>query len=727
MTGENFWVADGLRFSDGPSGLRFQTGAGDSIGLKKAVPATSFPSHSALACSFNRQLCELVGGLIGEEAASYGADVLLAPAINIRRCPLNGRNFEYFSEDVYLTGELASAFVRGVQSFGVGACVKHFAANNKECGRSVSDSVISERTLREVYLAPFEKVIKTSSPAAVMTSYNKLNGEYCSQNSRLIGGILRGEWGFKGFTVSDWGGVMDRPASLKAGLDLEMPRCEFSAGEIVSAWERGELTGEEAEESLARLSAARSAINPKKGVCDLNDHAQKAAEAAAECAVLLKNDGVLPLKEGVKFALFGSSAADCPVQGGGSSGVTHNLRVESLRGVFGAQSGFAGYSPKFSRSLIKKCDVAICCLHVGGDNEGLDKRALTISKRDKKLLSKLSACGKKSICILVSGGAADTSWDSGVNALMYFPLCGRGFAEAAKRLIFGQTSPSGRLAETFFNTPEELPYVATFNQSPYYVRYTEGLNVGYRYYLANGLKPKYPFGFGLSYSSFECFDIAFCREKITFNVKNTGKMPSAFVFQSYMRYPDDANMSSPVLCGFTKIFLGAGQTARAEILLEAPRSFDTSSGNFVTVDGEYEVTLSSDCLTHIARSTVYFEGVKSVPPDTFAGQPQMHRLTKNKRGRVIATPDTPFYELKNSRALLVRLFVKGTVYFTRNNPTLGGTLLYAPLRMGAQFARFNARQAEGLYMLFNGRYFRGAYRILTKNKRPKAANHKEKL
>lgn len=730
ITGQNFWCAAGMRFADGPAGLRVQKGSGDSMGLNKSMPATCFPSHTALACSWNRQLTQTVAEAMGREAIAYGVDVLLAPAINIKRSPYNGRNFEYFSEDAYLSGELGTSFVNGVQSTGVGACVKHFAANNKELGRSVADSQVTERTLYELYFPAFEAVVQNAHPVAIMTSYNKLNGVYCNHNKWLLTQVLREQWGFQGFVVSDWGGSYDRVLAVKAGADLEMPAFPRSAEELVKAYESGKISGEEIEACANRLKEASARKKPPKTQYSTQKHAKIAFDAACESHILLKNENALPLNTGARVAVFGGAAKDAPVQGGGSSHVMHGKKVESLLSALKENftvTGFVGGYKKLNskgRKLIEKADAVIVCLAAyEGDHEGKDKDKLTLPENQLKLIKSLYGCGKKVICLLVSGGAIDTSWDDCVNALLYLPLAGEGAFSAAAQILCGKINPSGRLAESFFNNPDELPSTKQFNKSQYYTQYAEGCAVGYRHYLAAGLSPKYAFGHGLCYTRFTFLKPCATPSGVELTVTNSGEQAGAEVVQIYLEFPSAANAISPVLVGFEKVFLKAGESKKINIPFTRKtfRSYDISAHKWVTVSGEYSIHIAKSSQNFVFTLPIYIEGDSlGAPADTiFFSAPAEYPITRNKRGRVIAEFSTPFCELQNSKALLVRLMVKCALHFTRKNPTVSGTMRYTTLGSVANMAAFNLRQTEGLLNIFNGQYLRGIYKLLTKNKRKK--------
>lgn len=733
VSGKNFWRTHGfkeegvksIRFSDGPAGLRFQfESKSDSMGLNKSVPATCFPAHSALACSFNRDLARGVGKRIGEEGAHFGTDVILAPAVNIKRSPLCGRNFEYFSEDPYLSGILGGEYICGVQSSGVGACIKHYCANNKELGRTVSDSVVDERTLREIYLTSFEIAVKSAKPNAVMSAYNRLNGVFCNENKRLITDILRGEWGFEGVVVSDWGGTHDRVSAIKAGADLEMPGCKFSVDEIDFAVKRGNLSEEELSlcaDRIIKLSQEQTV----KADCDFNEHSDYAVKCAEECAVLLKNDGALPLKQGEKIALFGEFAKNPVYQGGGSSHVCPT-EITRLLDCAAQDLRFCGYARGFKGEkkdgrLLKKAvklargtDVLIVSVGLSaGDAEGLDRESVTLPESQTELLKALRATGKKIIAVLSCGGAVETDWDAGVNALLFAGLSGQGGAAAVWNILVGKANPSGRLAETFPLKIEDSPAAEYFNKDPYYTVYGEGMNVGYRYFRAKN--KKYPFGFGLSYTEFEYSDLVINGTGAQFTLTNVGGKDGAEAVQMYIEYPRAAN-SRFQLKGFSKIYLKAGESRRIEIPFDeySFRSFDVSSGKWLVVSGEYKIFVGSSSENlPLCAVTEKSGDCEFLPEADVSGlMPAPYPFETDKNGRITVNAHTPIAAIVNSRAVLVRLFVRLMLRFAKKHPTVYGTMRYAHVRTCAQFVKFDSARAEGLYDFFNGKYFKGIWKML---------------
>ena len=744
LSGKSFWQTqdykeagiESITFSDGPSGLRVQDGKSDSMGLNASKASTCFPAHSALACSFNTELVNGVGVALGAEAAHFGVNILLAPAINIKRNPLNGRNFEYFSEDPYLSGVMGREYISGVQSNGVGACVKHFAANNKELGRTVYDSAVGARTLREIYLTPFEIAVKGAKPAAVMTAYNRLNGAYCNENKWLLSEVLRGEWGHDGIVISDWGGTYNRVDAVKAGADLEMPLCRFSEKELLDSIKLGELTKGELDLCAERIINLSDKLNGTKisAECDFEKNAAFAERCAEECAVLLKNDGVLPLNN-KKFALIGDIAQNA-VQGGGSSKV-NPTQVATLLQCFENEENFVGFERgynqkgKKSKKLIKKAlklaqnaDIIICAVGISaGEAEGVDRENIRLAENQIELLTALKSTGKKIVAVLSCGGAVETDWDESLNALLLAGLNGQGGAKAVKRLLFGEICPSGKLAETFPHKLEDLPSTQYFAENPYKVEYKEGMRVGYR-----GLTgAKYPFGFGLSYTQFGYSDaqIGYLKSSkmpdfLSFFIKNEGNFDGAEAAQLYIEYPENAHSPKLQLKGFTKVFLKVGESARVQIPFDeySFRSFDTVSGKWVTVGGKYKIYVGASSEDLRLCGEVEIEGVDGVPPaDSESVTAKEYVIHRNKKGRVIADFTTPFSELKNSRGALGRLATRIAFAITKNNPTANGTMRYVTLRTAAQFAKFGSRRASGLVDIFGGKACRGIGKLIRGEKK----------
>lgn len=647
LAGESHWKTyaapsagiPSLFLSDGPHGLRKQEGAQDCMGIAESRPATCFPTASALACSFDPELVERVGAAIGEEARRQGVDVVLGPGVNIKRHPLCGRNFEYFSEDPVVSGELGAAMVRGIQSRGVGACLKHFAANSQEHARMVSDSVVDERTLRELYLAPFEHVVRHARPWSVMTAYNKLNGVYCSEHEWLLREALRGEWGFDGAVVSDWGAMSSSVASVRAGLDLCMPGPRRDhARALVEAVRSGELEEgcvNEAASHIERLARRVKACQAEGSIggapaLSLTDeefyraHADLAREAAAQSAVLLKNDGVLPLNPDAKVAVIGAFARMPRYQGSGSSRINPKIidniwyRLEQ-RGV--AAEYADGCDPTTgdaderqlleAETLAARSDVAVVVagLPARYESEGFDRKLMVMPRGMRELIDRICAANPRTVVVLQGGAPMEMPWCDNPAAILLMYLSGCQGGGAAVDVLVGDVNPSGKLAETW---PVDLAQTAlgtTYPDMDNEVFYREGPFVGYRYYDAVDVEPAFPFGHGESYTEFAYEGLEVKAHEgastegplefdVSFTLRNIGPRIGAEVAQVYIA-PISEVVPPPCpvqwLAGFAKIELEPGGERQVVLHLDetAFRKWDASLHRWRVYPGEYEVHVAS--------------------------------------------------------------------------------------------------------------------------------------
>ena len=614
LAGESHWKTHtspnagipSLFLSDGPHGLRKQEGAQDCMGIAESRPATCFPTASALACSFDPELVERVGAAIGEEARRQGVDVVLGPGVNIKRHPLCGRNFEYFSEDPVVSGRLGAAMVRGIQSRGVGACLKHFAANSQEHARMVSDSVVDERTLRELYLAPFEYVVRHARPWSVMTAYNKLNGVYCSEHEWLLREVLRGEWGFDGAVVSDWGAMSSSVASVRAGLDLCMPGLRRDhARALVEAVRSGNLEEgcvSEAASHIERLARRAKACQAKGSVggaseSSLSDeefyraHADLAREAAAQSAVLLKNDGVLPLNLNARVAVIGAFARMPRYQGSGSSRINPKIidniwyRLEQ-RGV--AAEYADGYDPTTgdaderqlleAEALAARSDVALVVagLPARYESEGFDRKLMIMPRGMRELIDRVCTANPRTVVVLQGGAPMEMPWRDRPAAILLMYLSGCQGGGAAVDVLVGDVNPSGKLAETWPVDSAQTALGTTYPDMDNEVFYREGPFVGYRYYDAVDVEPAFPFGHGESYTEFAYEGLEVKAHEgastegplefdVSFTLRNIGPRIGAEVAQVYIA-PTSEVVPPPCpvqwLAGFAKIELEPGGSAR---------------------------------------------------------------------------------------------------------------------------------------------------------------------
>ena len=647
LAGESHWKTyaapsagiPSLFLSDGPHGLRKQEGAQDCMGIAESRPATCFPTASALACSFDPELVERVGAAIGEEARRQGVDVVLGPGVNIKRHPLCGRNFEYFSEDPVVSGELGAAMVRGIQSRGVGACLKHFAANSQEHARMVSDSVVDERTLRELYLAPFEHVVRHARPWSVMTAYNKLNGVYCSEHEWLLREVLRGEWGFDAAVVSDWGAMSSSVASVHAGLDLCMPGPRRDhARALVEAVRSGELEEDcvnEAASHIERLARRVKACQAEGSIggapaLSLTDeefyraHADLAREAAAQSAVLLKNDGVLPLNPDAKVAVIGAFARMPRYQGSGSSRINPKIidniwyRLEQ-RGV--AAEYADGCDPTTgdaderqlleAETLAARSDVAVVVagLPARYESEGFDRKLMVMPRGMRELIDRICAANPRTVVVLQGGAPMEMPWREGPAAILLVYLSGCQGGGAAVDVLVGDVNPSGKLAETWPVDLAQTALGATYPDMDNEVLYREGPFVGYRYYDAVDVEPAFPFGHGMSYTEFAYEGLGVkvrvdapaevpLEVEVSFTLRNIGSRTGAEVAQVYIA-PTSGAVPPPCpvqwLAGFAKIELEPGEERRVVLSLDetAFRKWDASLRRWCVYPGRYEVRVAS--------------------------------------------------------------------------------------------------------------------------------------
>lgn len=588
-----------IMVSDGPHGLRKQAEKGDHLGIDNSVPSTCFPSGATLACSWDRALVTEVGRALGRECQAEGVSILLGPAANIKRSPLCGRNFEYLSEDPYLTGEMASAHISGVQSQGVGTSMKHYAVNNQEHRRLSVSADVDERALREIYLTGFEIAVKKTQPWTIMCSYNKVNGEYASQHKYLLTDILKNEWGHEGFVVSDWGAVCDRVAGLAAGMELEMPG---SAGvndkKIIEAVRNGTLDEHVLDDCVERiLKIIFKAVENKKPVAifDKDAHHALARKVASECMVLLKNeDNILPLKKSGRIAVIGKFAETPRYQGGGSSHVNPtrvDRPIDAIR--ISAQDAIMDYAPGFelendtlcedmlkeATSIAASADVAIIFagLPDSYESEGYDRTHLDLPPNQNAVIKAISAVQKNLVVVLSNGSPVVMPWLGEVKGVIEGYLGGQASGGAIADILFGDVNPSGKLAETFPIKLSDNPSYINFPGVNDHVNYAEGIFVGYRYYDKVDRDVLFPFGHGLSYTSFAYTDMTVEKDeiadnetvKVSIKVKNTGDRKGKEIAQLYVKAPGKAVIApEKELKGFEKVELAPGEEKIVEFLLD---------------------------------------------------------------------------------------------------------------------------------------------------------------
>lgn len=626
--------------SDGPHGLRKQAEAADHLGLNQSISAVCFPAACATAASFDESLLECMGEALGEECRAEDVAVLLGPAVNIKRSPLCGRNFEYFSEDPYLTGRLAAAQIRGVQKWDVGTSLKHFAANNQEYHRQSCSSEVDMRTFREIYLRGFEIAVKEAKPWTVMCAYNKINGTYASENKMLLTDILREEWGFEGCVMSDWGAVNDRVQGLLAGLDLEMPASGgYTTQQIIDAVENGSLPMADLDRAVARILTTifrYADSNVRKPVFDREKHHQLAVEIEQECAVLLKNDGVLPMQSDETVAYIGEFAEKPRYQGGGSSHI-HASRVVSAWEAAKVQNKNVRYAKGFSATedvadetlfqeavqLAGQSDKVVIFAGLPDifESEGYDRTHMHLPACQNALIQRICAVHKNVAVVLHNGSPVELPWADSVNAILEMYLGGQGVGAAATALLYGDANPCGRLPESF---PIKLSDNPSYLHFPGYkgkVEYAEGVFVGYRYYDTKQMPVRYPFGHGLSYTSFEysqpIVSAAAFREDasitVSVNVKNTGDCFGKEVVQLYIRDKTHA-VARPdkELKGFQKIALSPDESKQVEFTVDAQSLayYDVDLQDWYAHTGAYDLIIARSAQDIVATCPIAYTALR---------------------------------------------------------------------------------------------------------------------
>ena len=652
-----------ITLSDGPNGVRKQAGAADHLGLNPSVPATCFPTAATVACSWDPALGEQVGQAMGEEAAAQEVSVLLGPGLNTKRSPLCGRNFEYFSEDPYLSGKMAAGYVRGIQSEGISACPKHFAVNSQELRRMASDSVVDERSLRELYLTGFEIVVKEAHPKTIMSSYNLINGTYANENAHLLQDILRKDWGFDGAVVTDWGGSNDHALGVKNGSTLEMPAPGGDAvRELLKAVETGKITEADVDARLDELLTlvfdTHAAVENHSREFDADAHHALARRAAAESTVLLKNEeGLLPLAAGARVAVIGDFAETPRYQGAGSSAV-NSIKVDTLLDCL-AQSGLqcAGFAAGFDRqgrpdadkkaqavALAQKADTVLLCLGLDEikESEGLDRVDMKLADNQIELLQAVEQANPNTVVVLNAGASLETPWLAHCRALIYGALGGQAGAGAMVDVLTGKVNPGGKLAETWATAYEETPAKDNFAGAGRTVQYREGLYVGYRYYQTAGVPVAFPFGYGLSYTSYAYSDLKVTADSVSLTVTNTGAHDGAEIVQVYIAKPG-AEIFRPAqeLKAFARVPLAAGESRTVTLPLDdkAFRYWNTSTDGWEIEGGRYEVRVGASSADIRLTADVDIRGTNA--PDPYAGKALPHY----KSGSVQNVPDAEWEAL----------------------------------------------------------------------------------
>ncbi|VYU54758.1 glycosyl hydrolase [Clostridium paraputrificum] len=646
MSGKDYWKSNDIErlgissmfLADGSHGIRKQTKSSDKIGLNKGDPSTCFPTAATISNSWNEELAERIGEYLGAEAVAQKINVLLGPAINMKRNPLCGRNFEYFSEDPYLAGKLAAGYIRGIQSNGISACVKHFAVNNQEERRMAIDTIIDERTLREIYLTAFEIAVKEGKTKSLMSSYNKVNGTYANENMHLMRDILRNEWGFEGCVITDWGGSNDRIEGLIAGNELEMPSTGGETNkEIVQAIKDGKLKEEVLDKCVDRLLdlifSTEEALNESYTNIDVERHHRVAQRVAEESIVLLKNeDNILPIRPSKKVAVVGDFAKEARYQGAGSSIVNPTILDNTLdcfeqSGIvsIGYEQGFNRYGKRDSKKVEKACELAkkadVVLLYIGLDEyvevEGLDRSTMGIPENQVELLNAIYEVNQNIVAIISCGCALEMPWINKVKGLLHGHLAGQAGARSILRVLSGDVNPSGKLAETYPIKYEDTPSYNNFPGKEVSVEYREGPYIGYRYYDTVDKKVLFPFGYGLSYTTFEYSDIEVKEDAVSFNLKNSGSVAGMEIAQLYVGCKSNKIFRpKKELKGFAKVFINAGETKRVKIYFDDKtfRYFNVKTNKWEVEASEYEIMIGASSADIRLVDSIYIEGTGAELP-----------------------------------------------------------------------------------------------------------------
>ena len=648
-SGKDFWHLKSVErlgipevmVSDGPHGLRKQADQADHLGINESIKAVCFPAACATACSFDRELLEEMGSALGVECQAENVSVLLGPAVNIKRSPLCGRNFEYFSEDPYLAGQMAKAHIQGVQKEGVGTSIKHFAANNQEYHRMSASSEVDERTLREIYLAAFETPVKEAKPKTVMCSYNRINGVFASENPWLLDEVLRKEWGYEGYVMSDWGAVNDRVSGLKAGLELEMPASGGQTDrQIVEAVKNGTLKEEILDRAVERiLNVIFDYVDHRKdAVFDMEKDHALAEKVETESMVLLKNDGILPLKKGVRAAFIGAFAKNPRYQGGGSSHI-NSFRVtgalEAAKNL--AEITFAeGYGLKedvIDEKLIaeaveaaKAAEVAVIFagLPDAFESEGYDRAHMEMPKCQNHLIREICKVQPNVVVVLHNGSPVEMPWADEVGGILEAYLGGQGVGTAEARILFGEANPCGKLAETIPYKLSDNPSYLNFPGDGETVEYKEGIFVGYRYYDKKEMPVRYPFGYGLSYTQFTYSNLKLDKKSmrdtetltVSVDVTNSGDREGKEIIQLYVAdKTGSANRPVRELKNFAKVSLAPGETktVRMELNKRSFAWYHVKLHDWYAASGNYEIQIGKSSREIVLIDTVELTTEVKVP------------------------------------------------------------------------------------------------------------------
>ncbi len=754
--------------SDGPVGLRKQLGSADHLGLNESVPATCFPTAATMANSWDVQLGEALGRALGAEAAANDVHVVLGPGLNIKRSPLCGRNFEYFSEDPYLSGKMAAAYIRGIQENGVAACPKHFAVNSQELRRMAMDAVVDERTLREIYLTGFEIAVKEGHAQSVMSAYNMVNGVYANENAHLLDDILRREWGFDGFVVTDWGADNDHTEGVRAGCNLVMPApgpdCAIGLVEDVKAGRIEEsVLDQRIGELLKVVFATKEAVDQAPKTFDPEAHHGIARKCAEESIVLLENDGILPLKEGSSVAIIGDFAKMPRYQGAGSSQV-NPTKLENLYACLADKLCITGYAQGFDRkdpkpsakriqqavAVAKEAETVLLCVGLDEilESEGMDRTHMVLSHSQQELIDAVCAVNQNVILVLSGGSPFVMPPRGSYRAAIHGYLGGQAGAAAMADAIVGRVNPSGKLAESWPESLLDDPSYPYFPSPEQTAEYREGIFVGYRYYTTVRKPVRYPFGHGMSYTQFAYSDISASEDSVSFTIENIGQRDGAEVAQLYISCPE-GKVSRPAreLKGFAKVFLKAGESKTVTVSLDdkAFRYFNCKTNRWEVETGDYEISVAASVTDVKLSATVHICGmdaeetplecyrtghIESVSDEEFAAL--LGRPIPNGKWSPELGPNDTFGQLAYAKGAVAR-GVYRILNWQMERATKQGVpdlnimfVFNMPLRaMNKMAGKFISRKmVDDFVYMFNGHFWGGLGRLIADFFRSMAAGRK---
>lgn len=745
--------------SDGPHGLRKQAGAGDHLGLNASIPATCFPTAATMANSWDTELGEELGSALGEEAAANDVHVVLGPGLNMKRSPLCGRNFEYFSEDPYLAGKMGAAYVRGIQSAGSAACPKHFAVNSQELRRMCMDSVLDERTLREIYLTAFEIAVKEGGAKAIMSSYNQVNGTYANENAHLLTEILREEWGFDGFVVTDWGGDNDHTQGVKAGSNLVMPvpgpDCAIG---LIKAVQEGRISEKVLDkrvgELLEQIFSLTESVAAAPKSFDMDAHHAIAEKCAAGSIVLLDDDGILPLKKEIKTAIIGNFAKAPRYQGAGSSQVNptkldnlYDCLASAGVDITGYAQGFDRKNPQPNSGMIEKAvqiarEAEVVLLCVGLDeileSEGMDRLHMELSQSQQALIDAVSNVNKNIILVLSGGAPFVMPERDKYRAAIHGYLGGQAGASAMAKALLGEINPSGKLNETWPLKLEDNPSYPYFPSKERTAEYREGLYIGYRYYDTAKINVRYPFGYGLSYTTFLYSDICADQNHVTFTLTNIGCRDGAEIAQVYISCKNGKVFRpKKELKGFTKVFLKAGESKTVTVKLDdkAFRYFNVKTNRWEVETADYEISVGASVEDIRLTKEIHIVGTNAPIP--------YEAMPSYESGKIMSVSDEEFTallshpipdgswsgELTRNDAICQLYYAKtGIARFTykilthlknkseaKGKPDLNILFIYnMPFRAMGKMSggMVSDKMVDDIVFLVNGHFFRGLCRLV---------------